>query len=364
MENIQKEKWFDKINFFERYKDISSTLVYGKRDCDDSSINVCIAIPTYRRPELLKKALESAVRQKFSNYEVIVVDNDEHTDSITDAMMKRYIHKYPMVSYYKNNINLGIAGNWNRCLELSGRKWTVILHDDDLLSKDYLRTVLPIAEKADCTLAGTFHYNYFRGVKENGNGYSERLSLAQKLFSKLRRGKAFVLKPGDLVRNIFPSPVGVLLRTEAAMELGGYDCRSSAEGILDAKFHYSHIYNGKAIIIPQILSYKGIGDNDFMRISMQKKIITDFYCYAKQYIKKYCDLKLIKVFVLDVTVAYQAYGIKEKYLTKRKQKVEIDDLLVCLGVKSGIVKMNKQILFLLTCLSMVDLIFRKNATTN
>lgn len=358
----RREEWFDKTNFFESYQDVSSTLIYGKRNFDDSSINVCITIPTYHRTELLEEALKSAVRQEFSAYEVIVVDNEENIDLETDTLMKRYTHRYPFVSYYRNDVNLGIAGNWNRCLELSKRKWTLILHDDDLLRRDYIKTVLPVAEKANCTLAGSFHNNYFRKKKKDGNQYSRGLSFAQRTFSKLRCGKAFALKPEDLVRNILPSPVGVFLRTEAALAFGGYDCRSSAEGILDGKFHFNHMYNGKTIIIPQILSFKGIGDNDFLRINVQKKIITDFYEYASHYIKNYCNFKKLYIFILNITVAYQAYGIKEKYLTRNEEKEEIDNLLVDLGVKKSILKLNKQVLFLLICLSMGDLIFRGNAT--
>lgn len=38
---------------------------------------ITIAIPTYKRPELLKEALDSAINQiGYTEYEIIVVDND------------------------------------------------------------------------------------------------------------------------------------------------------------------------------------------------------------------------------------------------------------------------------------------------
>ncbi len=358
---MQKSEWFAKKDFYGGKKEIASTLIYGNRDFDDFGISACIAIPTYHRPDLLEEALRSAVKQKTKNFEIIVVDNESAINQETDELMKRYAKKYPFISYYRNNANLGMVGNWNRCIELSNRKWTVMLHDDDLLEEDYLETVLPIAERSDCTLAGTFHYNYFRAKKEGKNEYAKGLSMAQKVFSKFRCGKAFLLRPEDLIKNILPSPVGVLLRTSKAIEFGGYDCTPAGEGIVDGKFHFNHICNGRAIIIPQVLSYKGIGDNDFLRIEMQKKIITDFYTYARHYAKKYCGYNSLRKITLDITVTYQAYGIKEKYVKEEKNKKEIDDLLASLGVSKIIRKLNKRILFLLTCLSLSNLIFRKDA---
>lgn len=92
-----------------------------------------IAIPTYKRADLLKEAIESALNQSFVGaYDVIVVDNNPERDDNTELAMKTY-RANARIGYYKNSVNVGMTGNWNKLYELARGKHVVMLHDDDLL---------------------------------------------------------------------------------------------------------------------------------------------------------------------------------------------------------------------------------------
>ena len=41
------------------------------------------------------------------------------------------------IKYYQNEKNIGLFGNWNRCVELSTSKWVAMLHSDDEILDDY-----------------------------------------------------------------------------------------------------------------------------------------------------------------------------------------------------------------------------------
>ena len=91
---------------------------------------VSIAIPTYKRLHLLKKAIESALSQReCSSYEVIVLDNDQFPN-ILDIVSSFDPSK---IAVYQNSTNLGMWGNMNRALDLAKGEWILLLHDDDLL---------------------------------------------------------------------------------------------------------------------------------------------------------------------------------------------------------------------------------------
>lgn len=98
---------------------------------------VSIAIPTYKRADLLKYALDSALNQiGFDNFEVIVIDNNPERGCETERLMLSY--KNDRISYYKNCDNIGMVNNWNQCINLSKSKWLTILHDDDAIHSNFL----------------------------------------------------------------------------------------------------------------------------------------------------------------------------------------------------------------------------------
>lgn len=97
-----------------------------------------IAIPTYRRPHYLLEAVRSAVRQRFDRpIEVIVLDNDPASqgwEALVDALPELATTD---VRYFVNRENIGLFGNWNRCVELARGEWFTMLHDDDLLAPNF-----------------------------------------------------------------------------------------------------------------------------------------------------------------------------------------------------------------------------------
>lgn len=100
-------------------------------------MKITIAIPTYKRAELLREAIDSALNQIYDdNYEVLVVDNNPERDDETEKLVCSYSNCN--VSYYKNAENLGMAGNWNRCVTLARGEFVILLHDDDMLYPYFL----------------------------------------------------------------------------------------------------------------------------------------------------------------------------------------------------------------------------------
>ena len=109
-----------------------------------------IVIPTYRKPQLLRQAVQSALAQPGSDYQILVVDDVPGGDPQTAAALAQLADERLML--YANRSNLGLFANWNRCFELARSQWVVMLHDDDLLSAEYLpwmRSALQAAPQAD-----------------------------------------------------------------------------------------------------------------------------------------------------------------------------------------------------------------------
>lgn len=140
---------FDNTNNFNKKKHVNSRLIYGK--VSDSKPYITIAIPTYKRHQLLREAIDSAINQTNipCEYEIIVVDNEVEFESgvysETEEIVKRYNDE--RLLYYRNNDNLGMFGNWNRCIELARGEWVSFLHDDDIIIPDYLEKVYKLLKR-------------------------------------------------------------------------------------------------------------------------------------------------------------------------------------------------------------------------
>ncbi|MWV67513.1 glycosyltransferase [Helicobacter saguini] len=109
-----------------------------------------IAIPNYKRKDELKRALDSVLNQDFeSEYEVLVVENTDNfnDNSIGEMLEKEYKGR---INYYRNKENLGLFGNWNRCITLAQGEWVGTCHSDDMLMPNYLKELSKVIKLKKC----------------------------------------------------------------------------------------------------------------------------------------------------------------------------------------------------------------------
>lgn len=223
---IDWSKWDSKEDCFAKYSHVPSKLVYGQ--LPEKKPDVSIMIPTYQRANLLEEAIQSALHQKtrFSLL-ISVVDNDSNIDLDTDKLMKRYCAEYPNILYYRNKQNIGMFGNWNRCIELSQTEWLCMLHDDDMLMENYIESLFPITKRRKCgAICG------FRSILDqrtnckkhlNKTGKSLTTSLLMSLFILIRKGIPIPLTVQDAAQGLFMPSMANLLNKEALLKIGGFD---------------------------------------------------------------------------------------------------------------------------------------------
>lgn len=106
-------------------------------------ISCTIAIPVFNREALLGQAIESALAQADRDIEILVVDNCS-TDRSWDIANG---YSDPRLRLVRNERNLGLFGNFNRCLELAQGTYIRILGSDDRLLPGCLRGEIDAMEQ-------------------------------------------------------------------------------------------------------------------------------------------------------------------------------------------------------------------------
>lgn len=137
-------------NEFSRYDTAASVLLYKNQKNGKKPV-VSFVIPAYKRVDGLIEALDSIDRNAPKwPYEIVVVDDAGNIDEVKNTSLLEVKKKdYQNILYYANEKNIGMAGNWNRCVQLSSGKYIAMLHDDDLLTPEYFKELPKLVRAAD-----------------------------------------------------------------------------------------------------------------------------------------------------------------------------------------------------------------------
>lgn len=110
----------------------------------NSNPKVSIVVPTYNYAHYLDETIQSALDQTYQDYELLIVDN--HSTDNTEQVIQKYLGD-PRVAYHKNPKNLGLVGNWNKCLELANGEYIKFLCADDKFHPEMLEKYVAVMEQ-------------------------------------------------------------------------------------------------------------------------------------------------------------------------------------------------------------------------
>jgi len=178
---------------------------------------VSVCLPVYNGQLYVRDCIESILAQTFTDFELIVVDDASRDDS--ESIIQTI--QDPRVRYVRNAKNLGLIGNWNRCLELSTGEFVCIFHQDDLMDATNLERKVALIDSdprlgfvySDVTIVnqdgdrtGTHWFNL---VNPNVDFRQSSSAIFDLLFSNL---------------NLVCCP-SVVVRRECYEKLGSFDSR-------------------------------------------------------------------------------------------------------------------------------------------
>ena len=100
---------------------------------------VSIIIPSFNRPEIVKRAIKSAIGQTYKNKEIIVVDDGSTV-----------VYNLKGVKYFRPwNKNKGGSAARNYGIKKAKGKYIVFIDDDNVLGKNFLKYTVPVLEESD-----------------------------------------------------------------------------------------------------------------------------------------------------------------------------------------------------------------------
>lgn len=257
--------FFKYVDNFAKTAHVTSFPVFKGEKANTSKVT--IFIPTYKRSVLLKEAIDSALNQiEYDKYDIIVVDNNPERDDETEKLMLSY--NDPRLSYYKNEENLGMFGNWNRGFELTNSEWVAMLHDDDLLVSNFLSESMSIIDniKEEVGCLACRKKNVYFNVRD------QEILLSR----KIRK-----IYPFDNYANfVLGAPTGTIFNRKKVIKQGGFnpDYFPASDFCFMVYFNFN---NSCYLNYSELLLYR-VQDNESLKLETQQQfIINDYYLLSK-----------------------------------------------------------------------------------
>jgi glycosyltransferase involved in cell wall biosynthesis len=215
--------------------------------------NVTVAIPSYNRPDLIKLAIESVINQSVFP-KLIIVDNYSDSANFNELLLLANKYEEYDISIYRNEENLGMFGNFNRCLELCSTEWITFLCDDDTLNNNCIREFLRLDK--------TQNYDLVRFAS-----VSSKASIMRKFIIKLPhvfKYKKIIKISDNVLSNKYSGVLGVFYKVEKLRTIGGFDASRYPSSDYYAAILFSAYY--KFLLYGRIAGIYNVGDNASLKI--------------------------------------------------------------------------------------------------
>ena len=253
------------------------------------SPKVSILIPTYNRASFLQQAIESSLSQDYPNLEIIVSDNASCDD--TKNIVESYID-HPFLRYYRNEINLGMVGNWRKLLyDYSTGEWIIILSDDDyFIDNTYISEAIKLIQK-DKSILMVYASGY---ILNSCHNTTIQLDLP---YNEITDGNEIFLNRDLLVKPFEFTFCNVLFNAKIAKILNSF---SNNDNICcDSELFFNICLCGNVGVIKSHVTVYRYHNDNFV---LKKRTPDELIAMTDMYIKPYnlaLDMRCINKYILN-----------------------------------------------------------------
>jgi len=185
-------------------------------------MSVSVIIPTYRRPEGLRRAVESVLAQSRQPDQLVIVDNDPQGSAERVAATAKAISRCDVV--YIHEPHPGVSNARNAGFAAATGRYIGFLDDDEIASVGWLEALLETAERLEANVV----FGPLNGEALDVTGL--RADMARRLYSRVGPAEDTLLDK--------PFGCGNSLIDRAAFDLADkpFDPRMNASGGEDDVF--------------------------------------------------------------------------------------------------------------------------------
>lgn len=276
------------------------------------SPKVSVCIPTYKYADYLPLAVDSVLNQDFSDFELIIQD-DCSDDGTVEAVQKYLTDE--RIRFEVNERNLGLAGNWNRCLSKARGEYIKFVFADDLLASPDALGKMVAALDCDPGIS----------LAVSARNIIDADSRTVRVLCEFK--KSFTAPGTDVIRlclfrqaNLIGEPTVVMFRRADALR--GFN--PEYDQLIDLEMWFFLLEKGKFTFIDQPLASFRVHSRQKSAENLRNLIHFDeFFRLLEEYLERpYIDSSPLVKYYLKVDTVYQFWKSRKKGLIDTKTAKE------------------------------------------
>lgn len=173
---------------------------------------VSVIIPTYKRPDMIARAVESVLNQTYNSIEIIVVDDNDPSfpeRKATEEVMSKF-ETNPRVTYIQHERNKNGSAARNTGWRQAKGKYITYLDDDDEISPRKIQAQVECLEALDQSWGAC--YTAYHTLMKDGSIQKSATNQSGDVYLRALM-RTFYMGSGS----------NVLLRKKVVDEINGYD---------------------------------------------------------------------------------------------------------------------------------------------
>ncbi|MGL5902326.1 MAG: glycosyltransferase family 2 protein [Cetobacterium sp.] len=173
-------------------------------------ILVSVIIPTYKRSDKIKKALDCVLNQTYKNIEILIIDdNSDEIESLkTYEQIRQNLENNHRIKYIKNSSNLGGALSRNEGIKKSKGKYVAFLDDDDEFYPLKIQKQVELSEIENLDICYCF-----------ADILDEKGLLLKKIKNYVKKNECIFEKN---LNSILITTTGLFIKKEFLLKIGGF----------------------------------------------------------------------------------------------------------------------------------------------
>lgn len=204
----------------------------------------------YNHSSYVIDAIDSVLRQTYSNIELIVVDDGSEDDS--QFVIKQKCDLTPEIRFIGLEENIGNCRAFNMALSYANGEYIIDLAADDVLLPPRVEHGVNEFIQHDDTYGVNFTNAEIISSKGEHNKYFYPIDSQGRSLERIAEGDVFL----DLISRYYICPPSMMYKRDVLMKLGGYDENLTYEDfdfwVRSSRF-YKYCYTDKVLVKKRIL---------------------------------------------------------------------------------------------------------------